>query len=162
MLTYRKVTKSDIEIIRNLACKIWTISYADMISAEQIEYMLEWMYSAKTIEKEINEGVIWELIELDNQSIGYISLTPEIKQLKLNKLYILPEIQGKGIGQEALKHVLHYGRENGFSSVYLTVNKRNHNAVKAYTKAGFKCTDYKEFDIGGGFIMDDYIYTYVL
>lgn len=162
MLTFRKVTTKDVESIQHLAREIWTISYANMISAEQIEYMLSWMYAPETILKELDQGVVWEFIEWDKQTIGFIAITPESKKLKLNKLYILPNTQGKGIGQEALKHVLDYARDKGFCSVYLTVNKGNSNAIKAYTKAGFKCIDNKVFDIGGGYVMDDYIYAYVL
>lgn len=162
MLSFRKVTIPEISDISRLAREIWTVSYREMISSAQIEYMLNWMYAPATIEKEICEGVLWEFIEDDGSSIGFIALTPLKEELKLNKLYIDPAKQGKGIGQAALQHVIDYGRNNGYKSVYLTVNKGNAKAIKAYTNAGFVCTDSKVFDIGGGYVMDDYIYTYVL
>jgi len=162
MLNFVKATTSDIDTIRLLAHEIWTTSYREMLSSEQMEYMLNWMYSEDTIKSEILGNVHWEIVEEDNKPIGYIALTPEEDILKLNKLYILSTIQGKGIGQLALNHVISYGKENGFKQVYLTVNQRNFRAIKAYEKAGFIRTDYKVFDIGGGFIMDDYIYTFYL
>jgi RimJ/RimL family protein N-acetyltransferase len=162
MLSFRKVTLSEIPVVTLLARKIWTVSYREMISSAQIEYMLKWMYAPATIEKEICEGALWEFIEDDGSPIGFIALTPLKAELKLNKLYIDPAKQGKGIGQAALQHVIDYGKNNGFQSVYLTVNKGNTKAIKAYSNAGFVCTDSKVFDIGGGYVMDDYIYTYVL
>jgi ribosomal protein S18 acetylase RimI-like enzyme len=162
MLKFTKANKSDIETIQILAREIWTISYREMLSAEQMEYMLNWMYSSETIQKEMESGVLWELIEMEGKAIGYISLTPENKELKLNKLYILPGIQGKGIGQQSLAHVIEYGKANKFESLYLTVNQRNFRAIKAYEKAGFIRKEFKVFDIGNGFVMDDYIYTYQL
>ena len=162
MLSFRKVTISEIPVVTLLAREIWTVSYREMISSAQIEYMLNWMYAPATIEKEINEGVLWEFIEEGSLPIGFIAVTPDKDELKLNKLYIDPTKQGKGFGQIALQHVIDYGRNNGFKSVFLTVNKGNTKAIKAYTKAGFVCTNSKVFDIGGGYVMDDYIYTYVL
>ncbi|HEX2936510.1 MAG TPA: GNAT family N-acetyltransferase [Bacteroidales bacterium] len=162
MLTFRKIAVPDIMTVNKLAQDIWTVSYAEMLSPAQIEYMLNWMYAPATIETEINEGVLWEFIEEEGSPIGFIAVTPLKEELKLNKLYIHPAEQGKGIGQAALQHVFDHGKKNGFKSVYLTVNKGNTKAIKAYTKAGFVCTDSKVFDIGGGYVMDDYIYTYVL
>jgi diamine N-acetyltransferase len=162
MVSYRKATLTDIETLRSLAREIWTASYSKMLSAAQLEYMLNWMYSRETIEKEMKEGVLWELIEYENKPIGYIAVTPEGEELKLNKIYILRTLQGKGIGQDALRHVMEYAKTNDYKKLCLTVNQRNYNAIKAYEKAGFKRTDFKVFDIGGGFVMDDYIYTYNL
>lgn len=162
MLSYRKASLTDIETIRRLASEIWTSSYKEMLSAAQIEYMLNWMYSAETIAKEMHEGVLWEIIDYENNPIGYIALTPEGEKLKLNKLYLSRNIQGKGVGQEALKHIIEYAKNCGYKELYLTVNQRNYNAMKAYEKAGFIKTDFKVFDIGGGFVMDDYIYSYSL
>lgn len=162
MITFRTASFCDIALIRILADKIWRVSYSQMITSEQIDYMLKWMYSAETIGQELLNNVIWEIILKDDQPIGYISLTAEESSLKLNKLYIDPTLQGQGFGQTALNHVIGFGKENNFKTLYLTVNKGNAKAIKAYEKAGFRCTDSKIFDIGGGFIMDDYIYSFEL
>ena len=159
MLTYIQATESDIPLLRTLAREIWTTSYTKMLSAEQIEYMLNWMYSEEAIRKEMNEGARWELIRMGDKTIGYIAVTPEDEKLKLNKLYLLRTTQGKGLGQLALTHVIDYARQFGYKSLYLTVNQRNYNAIKAYEKGGFTRIEFKIFDIGGGFVMDDFIYS---
>lgn len=46
--------------------------------------------------------------------------------------------------------------------IYLTVNKHNKRAIAAYERFGFARTEEAASDIGGGFVMDDYIYTYDL
>ena len=45
----------------------------------------------------------------------------------------------------------------GFEAMYLTVNKYNELGIRAYEGTGFETIDSVETDIGGGFIMDDYI-----
>jgi len=162
MIVIRNASFNDIETISQLADKIWRESYAEILTPDQINYMLNWMYSSQTIEKELNEGVTWEIVLNDETPIGFISTTTEGTTIKLNKLYINPAYHGKGIGQEALDHVKEAGRQNGFTSIYLTVNKGNLKAMKAYKMAGFIRTDSKVFDIGEGYVMDDFIYTYNL
>jgi ribosomal protein S18 acetylase RimI-like enzyme len=39
----------------------------------------------------------------------------------------------------------------------LAVNKSNRSAISAYLKHGFRVGDAVVKDIGGGFVMDDYI-----
>lgn len=162
MITIKNAGLTDISTLRKLADEIWHEAYSQILSPEQIDYMLNWMYSAETIEKEINEGAIWEIIFYDENPIGFIATTIEGSALKLNKLYTYPSFHGKGIGQAAIEHVKQSGVSLGLKTLYLTVNKGNHKAIKAYEKAGFERTDSKVFDIGGGYVMDDYIYTFYL
>src|ERR1035437_574281 len=87
-------------------------------------------------------------------------LTPSNDTIKLNKLYLKAEQQGKGFGKAGLKYVIDYARDNHFKRVYLTVNKNNIKAIKTYEKTGFVRTESVVNDIGGGFVMDDYIYSF--
>ena len=41
--------------------------------------------------------------------------------------------------------------------MYLTVNKYNELAIRAYVGKGFETIDSVETDIGEGFIMDDFV-----
>jgi len=45
----------------------------------------------------------------------------------------------------------------GCEKVSLTVNKYNHNSIKAYERIGFINKEELVQDIGGGFVMDDYL-----
>jgi RimJ/RimL family protein N-acetyltransferase len=161
MLIFKKASLNDIDLLRSLAREIWTTCYPGIISAEQIEYMLNLMYSAETIEKEIKEGIIWELVEHEGVPIGFIALTcTNDGVVKLNKLYLKKTTHGKGLGQQCLQHVMDFATKHTFHKVYLTVNKGNTAAIKAYEKAGFVRTDSVVNDIGGGYVMDDFIYTF--
>ncbi len=156
---FRSAIAADIPLLRDLAQRIWRACYPAIISTQQIEFMLGWMYSEEQIGKELAEGVTWEVIE-DEQgaSIGFLAfhLEPD-NRVKLNKLYVLPEIQGKGIGSAALRHVFESAAKLGARTVWMQVNKANHRAIGAYKKAGFHVAEEATFDIGNGFVMDDYL-----
>jgi diamine N-acetyltransferase len=156
---FRPATIADIPVLRDLGQRIWRACYLSIISREQIEFMLEWMYSEEQIAAEMERGVTWEVIEREGETAaGFLSFHLENDgRVKLNKLYVLPELQGGGVGTRALEHVMRRARELGGRAVWMQVNKRNHRAVGVYQKAGFRIAQEAVFDIGHGFIMDDYL-----
>ena len=160
MLTFHTAGEDDIPTLRALAARIWRESYAKMISREQMAYMLAWMYSAETIRRELAEGVLWEIVRLDGDDAGYSSVTFGADGVaKLHKLYLLPALQGKGRGQAMLAHIFALASEREMREVRLQVNKENVRAQRAYERYGFGRVEEAVFDIGGGYVMDDYIMT---
>ena len=156
MLQFRRATAADILLLRELAADIWRRSYREMLAPAQMDYMLAWMYGAETIRAEIDAGVWWEVIELEGVAIGYLA-AERGAEVKLHKLYLRPEQQGRGFAQQALAHVEEVVRAWGAERMVLNVNKRNARAIRAYERAGFVVVDAVVNDIGGGFVMDDFI-----
>jgi ribosomal protein S18 acetylase RimI-like enzyme len=77
--------------------------------------------------------------------------------MKLHKLYLLPEMQDHGLGSRLLQQVEHEVRAGAGRRLILSVNKRNAKAIAAYQKNAFVIADSVITDIGGSFVMDDYI-----
>ena len=160
MLQFRRITTSDIPVIQRLASEIWDVCYNDILTPEQIKYMLDWMYSKQTISEDLANGVSWEMLELEEGTpIGFLSVTLEKEKAKLNKIYLKDIFQGKGYGHQALKYATELARRQGCTSLSLTVNKQNYKAIKAYERAVLVRTDSINVNIGEGFVMDDYVYT---
>ena len=158
MLTFHAAQERDIPALRSLADQIWREAYAEMISPEQIAYMLGWMYAAETIRRELAESVVWEIVRLDGTDAGYLSVAFSADGIaKLNKLYLLPAYHGEGRGQTMLAHIFAMATERGAREVRLQVNKDNVRARRAYLRFGFVQIEEAVFDIGGGYVMDDYI-----
>ncbi|HEY3897240.1 MAG TPA: GNAT family N-acetyltransferase [Chthoniobacter sp.] len=160
-LVIRPAGVDEIPALRALAERIWRVSYAIMLSPAQIDYMLSWMYAPETIAREMAEGVLWEGAWLDGEFVGFHSCTPEpaAHRLKLNKVYLLPEYQGQGLGQQLLDRVHLLAARCHARQVWLQVNKQNARAISAYCRSGYVVERSAVFDIGGGFVMDDFIMT---
>ena len=77
--------------------------------------------------------------------------------MKLHKLYLLPELHGRGLGSRLLQHVESEVRAGAGRRLILSVNKRNTQAIAAYRRNGFVIAESVVTDIGGGFVMDDYV-----
>ncbi len=161
----RPATEADIPLLRDLARRIWHACYPGIITHGQIEFMLGWMYSEEKIREELRAGYAWEIAELDDATpgqppapIGFLSFSREDDgRVKLHKMYLLPGHQRRGLGQQLLAHVCARARALGAPAVWLQVNKRNERAIAAYRRAGFRIEKEATFDIGAGFIMDDYL-----
>jgi ribosomal protein S18 acetylase RimI-like enzyme len=157
-ITYRRATINDIREIRALAWRIWEEAYSEMLSKSQIDYMLEMMYSDKVISEEIAKGVVWEIIADKDIPCGYLSYScGKDNSVKLSKIYIDKDYRGKALAENSIKRVLQYAAKNNKDCSWLTVNKENKTAIRAYEKNGFIITDSVITDIGNGFVMDDYI-----
>ena len=149
-------TPKDLPIIYQLDEKIWYDHYLSIITAEQIEYMLANFYSLENLEKLMNEGQMFYLIQDEtNNSIGYLAVTEnQPGHWFMNKFYIKTDVQGKGIGVNILKQWENLAKPKELS---LQVNRKNFKSINFYFKTGYIIKEVADFDIGNGFSMDDYI-----
>jgi len=155
----RRAAAADIPLLREMAERTWRQCYAAILSPEQMEYMLTRMYAPEVIAQEMADGVIWEVAVHDGSPIGFHSCAfdPADRSLKLHKLYVLPAAQGMGFGKALLVRVRALAGTLGARKVWLQVNKNNASAIRAYEGAGYCVERAAVFDIGGGFVMDDFI-----
>lgn len=158
IVEFEKVTIHNVAIVQSVAREIWEVTYKDIISQKQIDYMLDTMYSVDKIMQEIAKGFNWEVASMDHHVVGYLDYVMEPDQrVFLSKIYLRPEVQKKGIGQSLLNRVIEFSKRNGGIAVYLTVNKDNAKAISFYQRNGFKKMDAVVAEIGNGYVMDDYI-----
>ena len=151
--------KKDLASIRRLAEKIWPATYADILNAGQINYMMGQIYSMDSLLKQMVEHQhIFLILEYDARPAGFASysLYPEEKKGKLQKIYVDPALQGKGLGQFLLKDVEERVKATGCHTLHLNVNRHN-KARSFYEKQGFVVIRNEDIDIGNGFFMNDYV-----
>ena len=150
----------DVERLAALAREIWYAHYPAIIGAAQIEYMLEQRYGLDVVRAELQrEGLWWDKLLVEEVMQGYSSyfLTGARGEMKIDKLYVHPRHQRRGYGGTLLAHVREVARSRGCERLVLAVNKNNRGAIAAYLKHGFRIAGTAVTDIGGGFVMDDYI-----
>ena len=145
--------------LRQLAETIWPVCYKDILSAEQIDYMMDMMYSEEVIAGEVAAGVHYSFVETDGGIAGYLAWGPYSAggTAKLHKLYLLPEKHGMGIGSCAIDLVKQAACSSGYTRLRLNVNRQNSSAIKCYTNNNFTVVQQEDNDIGNGFFMTDYV-----
>ena len=157
-ITIRPALVADAQLISKLANKIWWQAYAPILSEEQISFMLKEIYEPAALSSQISNGVLFDIVESNNKAYGFISAMPKEKHpriYRIEKLYLLKEVQGLGIGKKLINHIEEIARNREFSTLELNVN-RNNPASHFYEKEGFKIV--KEVDIPyHHFTLNDYI-----
>lgn len=157
-ITVGHLRDDEIEPLQCLAESVWQVAYRDLISQEQIAYMLDQRYRPALLRQLLARGDrIWAARGGD-QLIGFAhALRISNHECKLDKLYIDTSLQRHGIGQLLVREVEHYARQKACGYLVLRVNKRNVPAISAYVKYGFRVSASVTEDIGHGFVMDDYV-----
>ena len=157
MFEIRKATGNDIPLIRELTFRVWPQTYDNILSAEQIDYMLEMMYSTESLEKQIAEGCRFIIVYENGNPAGFASYQEiEPGVWKLHKIYVLPGQQGKGTGKFVINHIISEIKQQNASALQLQVNLHN-KAKDFYEKLGFTVIKIINLDIGNGYFMNDYV-----
>ena len=165
-LVVRRASEADIPLIRSLADVAFRDTYREILSPDQMEYMMDWMYSEGSLQRQMEqEGHVYFIAELDGRPCGYVSVQPLGLQedgaflFELQKIYLLPAVQGQGIGGRLYGHVTGFVRQAAGSwpcRIELHVN-RNNKAVAFYKHLGMEILRTGDFPIGHGYYMNDYI-----
>lgn len=160
MYTIRKADIYDCDLIHSLALKVFPATYKDILTKEQIDYMMEWMYSTANIKKQMkDEGHIYLLAYEECEACGYVSVQPEDNNLfHLQKIYVLPYFQGAHVGSFLFHKAIKYIKEIHPTPCRMELNVNRHNeAVYFYEHMGMKKVREGDFPIGNNYYMNDYI-----
>jgi diamine N-acetyltransferase len=152
--------QEDIDDLLRLARDIWHRHYPGIITVQQIEYMLAQRYRRDLILAQLTSGTAWwDKLMVDGNMIAFTSYErgESVDDLKLDKLYVRYDLRGHGYGTSLLQHVERRAAQLQCRRVYLQVNKHNDSAIAAYRRNGYVIERAVCFDIGNGFVMDDYI-----
>lgn len=161
MITLRNAAISDISMIRDLAGRTWFETYREILSQDQMDYMFDMMYSEKSLLSQMGEKQHKFFIAFENElPLGFVSIEKQSEELfHLHKLYIVPHLQKKGVGRILIDKAYDFAREHAESPrcfVELNMNRDN-PALHFYEKMGMEIHDRRDFHIGNGYYMNDYI-----
>ncbi len=144
-----------------LADEIWHQHFTPIIGRDQVEYMLGQFQNADAMKRQMKQEGYTYLMALDgDEPVGYTGFKKETNRMFLSKLYVKEDRRSQGIGRQMFEEIKK--RSEGLNDIYLTVNKHNDVTIAIYRHMGFELIDSVVTDIGGGFVMDDYIFQYSL
>lgn len=149
--------------LSRLADIIWHEYYLPILGPEQVAYMLENIQSKANLEEDIETGKLdYFLIKSEGQSAGYLAIQLQNDKLFISKLYLLKEARGQGYAYQIMQKMVDLAKQEQKKVLELTVNKYNEGSISFYEKYGFVRTESIVSPIGGGFVMDDYVYQFPL
>ena len=158
MTNIRPMTPSDVPALCELARTIWQVTYTGLISQAQIDYMFADRYAPDHLHAQLDDPAhAWRIAWWAGEKVGFTHASFDARACKLDKLYIHPDYQRRGIGRALLANIKTFARNHAAALLWLQVNRGNTAAIAAYQQYGFALKAARVFDIGGGFVMDDYV-----
>ena len=153
-----RLAAADVDAVSALARVVWQATYPSLISQAQIDAMLADRYAPQRIREQLDDPrQAWWGARTDPALAGFAHALLDESGCKLDKLYVHPERQRRGIGAALLREVEAWARAQQARRLWLQVNRGNVQAIRAYQKYGFRIVESRVFDIGAGFVMDDHL-----
>lgn len=155
----RPATPADIPVLQRLAELTWWATYRAIIPDEQIEYMLDLMYSPEALEAQMLVlGHRFLLARHGGRFAGFASYgLRDVRSsvFRLHKLYVRPDCQGAGLGHKLIRAVEEDARRSGARRVELNVNRAN-PAQHFYHRHGYRVQQVLDIPLGP-FWLNDYV-----
>lgn len=151
-----RATAEHAESIHRLAHLIWPATYRTVLSDQQIDFMLRKIYAVEALRQSMDAGMdYFQVIPTGKSAVGFMATKVLEDCLRIEKLYLLPESQGQGIGRQLIDFASEQAKQHNRRVLELNVNRGN-PAFRFYQKVGFSVVS--QLDIPYfGFILDDFL-----
>ena len=153
----RKSELTDLENLRAIGMQTFIETFGEMNTQENMAKYLSESFNEERLRSELTnpDSVIYFAI-LENQFIGYVKLNfgeaqteiKDQKSLEIERIYVLKEYYGKGVGQVLYNTALDIARQKKVEAVWLGVWEENPRAISFYKKNGFVEFDKHVFILG--------------
>jgi GNAT superfamily N-acetyltransferase len=150
---------SDAGLIHDLAASTWWATYGGFISRDQLDYMFGQIYQPASLVRQMREeGQTFLLLRVEGEPVGFASFSvkaPAEKVYKLNKIYLRPEQQQKGLGRVLLQAAEAQVCQRQGRILDLNVNRHN-PARSFYELCGYYVLQEEDIPIGP-YWMNDFV-----
>ena len=159
MVTFTKITPSDIPELTVMAEEIWKEHYYTCVDKALTDYVFELFQSEASVRRQLDEGsrYYYAVLEGTGEKAGYISIYPRENKMYLSKLYLKKEFRGRGISKEIIDFVKTEAKKEDLHEIFLNVNRKNVSSIEAYKHLGFETIREVNESMGDGFVCEDYI-----
>jgi diamine N-acetyltransferase len=131
----RKAKDHEAPEIKELLSIVWDDTYKDIIPKKIIDEIKSSWHSLQNIRNQIiDKNTIFNIAEKNNRIVGILTAIEKDNKYYLNRLYVLPGFQRKGIGKKLLNNLI---SANSVKEIELEVEEENENGIGFYIKEGF-------------------------
>lgn len=141
----QKAIIADITELRKICIDAYSKNFYDHWNEGGLEWYLEKEFNTDRIKSDLlDKDTEYYFIKNELKNVGFIKITNKIDKnldienaVELEKIYVLPESKGMGIGKSALTEIIKKTKERGNENLILCVIDTNINAIAFYEKLGF-------------------------
>jgi diamine N-acetyltransferase len=159
-IEFRQAATDEWRIIQTIAQATWPVTYGQLLPAGQLEYMLDLIYSEKSIKQQMEREHQFSIGYHAGEPLGFASVEKKFKSpanFMIHKLYVLPSFQRSGIGKEFLNYLTMLAKQTAHDTLMLKVFVKNQNAIRFYQHLGFHSIGKEATELGNGYTVKDYV-----
>lgn len=157
----RLETQEQIDTLCAIAQTVWHETFDPLLPPGQTDYMIDKFQSDHAIKDQLaHQNYRYYLAKLNGEYAGFVGFAPHYQgqeEMYLSKVYLLSQFRHQGVVKAMFDLVEQETKKEELSKIRLTVNKKNTHAASVYEHYGYKTVEAVESDIGGGYVMDDYV-----
>lgn len=153
----RSVTLNDIAQLQQIGRQTFSETFSEGNTEENMKQYLSEGFTTEKLAAEVdNPNSQFYFATIDNKVIGYLKLNSgeaqtelkDYRALEIERIYVLKEYHGKGVGQVLYEKALQIADQVKASYVWLGVWEENPRAINFYKKNGFVAFDKHIFRLG--------------
>ena len=157
---------SEVQVLSEIGKKTFIESHGHSADPKDVQDYIDSHFNKSVLLKELGDyDIHLKKILVKNELAGYSKLilnsSPTFTQInpiaKFERLYLLKEFYGLGLGKKLLDHNIKIAREYNQKALWLFVWTENLRAFKFYQKSGFKVTGKHDFKISENHSNPNYI-----
>jgi ribosomal protein S18 acetylase RimI-like enzyme len=147
MITIKKATPKDVKTLSIVSRKAFYVPHKDVIPKDIMEAYIRNSFNEATLLEEItNKEFQYYLLYKNDVLAGFSKIIINAKNIHINeenvtkmeRLYLLEEFYGMGLGQQLFDYNLKLAKQENQKGIWLYVWIKNYRALDFYKKAGFK------------------------
>lgn len=155
-ISIKAIGSSEVESLAKLSQATFLESHGHSAEASDIENYVDFHFNIEELSKALNDpNIDFNKIYFNNQLAGYSKLildkphpfTDITPIAKFERLYLLKDFYGLGLGEELLKHNIEIARNHQQRAFWLFVWTQNEKGLKFYQKNNFKIIGEHDFKI---------------
>ena len=147
MIEIKKATDKDIKTLSIVSSKAFYVPHKDVIPKDIMVNYIRTNFNEENLLKEIsNPEFQYYLLYKNDVLAGFSKIIINSKNIhikeenvtKMERLYLLEEFYGTGLGQQLFDYILKLAKQQNQKGIWLYVWIKNYRAIDFYKKVGFK------------------------
>ncbi len=156
-LIIQRATETDLIDLQSISILTFCQAFEQFNTVDDMQLYLENCLSIEQLNKEMETEVSsFFLAKIDGETIGYLKLNVGISDqndlegqgLEIERIYVVEEYHGTGIGQELYIFAEEKATEIRATHLWLGVWEHNPRAIRFYKKLGFEPFGKQKFILG--------------
>jgi ribosomal protein S18 acetylase RimI-like enzyme len=143
---FKKCLHDDLTTLQALSRRTYDVTFRHLNTPDNMKAYLDEAFSTEKLRGELqNEESAFYFLYADGTLAGYLKLNESGAQtdlndpasLELERIYVSPEFQGKGLGGVLMDKALEIAGQRKKAYIWLGVWEKNGKAIAFYKKNGF-------------------------